>query len=260
MKFDKKVLIIDDEEDFRNSFADLLREKFNVDTADNVNFTQKIKENNYNLILLDILMDGKDGDIVYDDIRKIDKGTKVVVLTHLSETNKKRLCFKEKNVPVFSKADEDISDKIIAYISSLKKVCDLTALIVDDEKDKRSLYAEILELVGVKNIDIFSTIGKARKKINEKKNKKDKYDIYLIDICFKKRGEDEAIGCELIEFLKKKDFVKNSVLIPLTCKEVGKEKLDKIEKEENIHPLYYDVIENFKEELEHILMISPFCV
>lgn len=256
MKEIKKILIIDDEEDFRNSFADIIRDKFKVDTANNVDFNEKVRNNHYDLIVLDISMDGKDGDQVYSEIREIDKDCKIVALTHLRKSDKKRCEFENMNIPVYSKFDEMYIKNILGYINSFKKIYDFSALIVDDEKERQDIYVDMLKIVGIKKIEVCSTIKKAKNKIYEKKKMDAKYDIYLIDICFKRNGKFEARGCELIEFLKKKNFIQDSILIPLTTKDDAKNRLGEFKGEENIHPIFYSEVENFREKLESVLSKS----
>lgn len=257
MKIIGKILIIDDEKIFRESLAELLQDKFDVNVVDNIDFRDKVKKNNYDLIILDILMDGKDGTQVYDEIKEIDRICKVIALTNLKEGNTKRRYFVNKNVPVFYKPDDNYLRKILDYIYSLKKLRNVTALIVDDEIEKQKNYCEILELIGVKNIECCSTLEMAKQNI---KGKKKKYDIYLIDICFKKNGILEAVGDELVDFLRKNNFTQNSVLIPLTSKRIGKAKLTKFKSEKNVFPIFYDVVENFKNKLESIILKSPYWV
>ncbi len=81
-----KVLIVDDEERIRRLLKMYLeREEYIIDEAENGNEAlEKAIENDYDVILLDIMMPGKDGIEVCRELREV-KATPVIMLTAKGE-------------------------------------------------------------------------------------------------------------------------------------------------------------------------------
>lgn len=86
MDKDIKILVVDDEDRIRRLLKMYLeREKYLIDEADNGNDAlDKALNNDYDLILLDIMMPGKDGIEVCKEIRE-KKTTPVIMLTAKGE-------------------------------------------------------------------------------------------------------------------------------------------------------------------------------
>jgi two-component system, NtrC family, nitrogen regulation response regulator NtrX len=82
-----KILCVDDNAEIRTSLAEQFSmEDFEVDTAEDGEFAlQKVKENNYDLILLDVKMPRMDGMTVLKEIRKLDKNPQVIMLSGISD-------------------------------------------------------------------------------------------------------------------------------------------------------------------------------
>ena len=81
-----KVLIVDDERSIRHTLRDILEfEKYEVDEAcDGMEALVKIKQNPYDVIILDIKMPKMDGMDALDRIQEIARETPVAVsYTHL---------------------------------------------------------------------------------------------------------------------------------------------------------------------------------
>jgi two-component system response regulator ResD len=81
-----KILVVDDEERIRRLLRMYLeREDYEIDEAENGNIAlMKALENNYDLILLDIMMPGKDGIEVCRELRE-KKSTPIIMLTAKGE-------------------------------------------------------------------------------------------------------------------------------------------------------------------------------
>lgn len=79
----KKVLIVDDEKNIRNTLSAYLSNlNFKLDLASNGDEALKqIQENDYDLILLDIKMHGLTGIQVLREMRKLGKKDKVIMMT-----------------------------------------------------------------------------------------------------------------------------------------------------------------------------------
>lgn len=81
-----KVLVVDDEDRIRRLLAMYLeRENYQVEQADNgITALELALNNEYDLILLDIMMPGKDGLEVLKELRQVKK-TPVILLTAKAE-------------------------------------------------------------------------------------------------------------------------------------------------------------------------------
>jgi DNA-binding NtrC family response regulator len=78
-----KVLLVDDEKDFIESLAERLELRdFNVSTALNgTDALNLIKENDFDVIVLDVKMPGKDGIETLKEIKNINQLPQVIMLT-----------------------------------------------------------------------------------------------------------------------------------------------------------------------------------
>jgi len=78
-----KVLLVDDEKDFIESLAERLQLRdFDVTTALNGNDAIKsVQENDYDVIVLDVKMPGKDGIETLKDIKNTNQLSQVIMLT-----------------------------------------------------------------------------------------------------------------------------------------------------------------------------------
>lgn len=78
-----RVLLVDDENDFVETLAERLRLRdFNVSVALNGNEAiNLVKENEFDVIVLDVLMPGKDGIETLKEIKSIDQISQVIMLT-----------------------------------------------------------------------------------------------------------------------------------------------------------------------------------
>ena len=82
-----KVLIVDDEELIRNVIKEYLKID-NIDydeTNDGINAIKLVKNNNYDCIIMDIMMPNLDGYKTVEEIKKINNNTKIIMLSARSE-------------------------------------------------------------------------------------------------------------------------------------------------------------------------------
>ena len=83
----KKILIVDDEEDVRLFLADFIMERdYRVDTAgDGEEAVAKFEKGKYDLVFLDIMMPGMDGIACLEKIKKLSPSTPVIMITALKD-------------------------------------------------------------------------------------------------------------------------------------------------------------------------------
>ena len=82
-----KMLCVDDNEQLRTSLRDqFVAEDFDVDTAENGEVAlAKIRENHYDLVLLDLKMPKMTGMDVLREMRKFEKNPHVIMLTAVDD-------------------------------------------------------------------------------------------------------------------------------------------------------------------------------
>jgi len=78
-----RLLVVDDEEKVRKYLSRLLKNRgFHVETAaDGATALAMIKQNDFDVVLLDVLMPGMDGIAVLKEIKKLNPLTEVIMLT-----------------------------------------------------------------------------------------------------------------------------------------------------------------------------------
>lgn len=87
----KTILIVEDEEDIRLVYAEVLRDAGYrvIEANDGISGLARAKEGAWNLLLLDIMLPGKDGLEILKEIKTIDtlKEKPVILLTNLGNEN-----------------------------------------------------------------------------------------------------------------------------------------------------------------------------
>ncbi len=91
-----KMLCVDDHPDLRRSLEQqFLSEDFDVDTAvDGLDAIEKIKENHYDIILLDMIMPKMNGMQVLQEMKRLNKYTNVIMLTAVDDVPTAMECVK----------------------------------------------------------------------------------------------------------------------------------------------------------------------
>lgn len=79
----RKILIADDEESIRTTFAEFIREAgYNVDESESLSSClERVREKNYNLILLDVNFGKDDGIEALKKIKEASANSSVVMIT-----------------------------------------------------------------------------------------------------------------------------------------------------------------------------------
>lgn len=86
----KRILVVDDEEIMRDVLSDLLvSEAYSVDVAENGSLAlEKIRDNEYGVVLLDLMMPDVDGLQVLRELQKMEKPPVAVILTAYASIDK----------------------------------------------------------------------------------------------------------------------------------------------------------------------------
>jgi DNA-binding response OmpR family regulator len=96
MKTHLKMLVVDDNADLRTNLAQqFVAEDFDVDTAvDGNDALRKIREGNYDIVLLDLKMPGMDGMGVLKELKTTNKNPHVIMLTATADVPTAQECVK----------------------------------------------------------------------------------------------------------------------------------------------------------------------
>src|SRR6201987_408188 len=115
------VLIIDDEEEIRESIEMLLNsEGLSTDTAaDGEQGLKKIEENLYDAVLLDLMLPGKSGMDVQKEIKKIDPGLPVIIITAIGALETAVSAIKEGSFDYITKPWNN--EKLVVIVSNAIK-------------------------------------------------------------------------------------------------------------------------------------------
>jgi len=91
-----KMLCVDDNADLRESLADQFKmENFDVDTAEDGDIAvEKIKNNHYDIILLDVKMPRMDGMTVLKKMKTLNKNPHVIMLSAVNDVPTAMECVK----------------------------------------------------------------------------------------------------------------------------------------------------------------------
>lgn len=91
----KEILIIEDDQEMQEFYKDMLQgEQFTVTLASNADEgLKKAKEKNYDLVILDILMEGVTGDRIFAALRKDSRYRNVPVIMASALDEKTYRCF-----------------------------------------------------------------------------------------------------------------------------------------------------------------------
>jgi len=142
MQVKTNILIVDDQIGMLETFTDILEDKeFNVVTADD-GFTaiKKVKEQSFDMVLMDIKMPGLNGVQTFRELKKINPKITVIMMTAYAVEDLIEEAIEEGACAVIYKPFD--MDKVIQKI---EKVLEKNLiLIVDDRLEDRQLFADIL--------------------------------------------------------------------------------------------------------------------
>lgn len=144
----RKILVVDDEPDIRNSVADILNEfGYEADTAaDGAEALAKIRSQSYDVALLDFKMPGMNGLALYHEMRRICPETSAILVSAYTGDGVAEEAINSGIRRVISKP-VDMSDVIAQVDQELERPL---ALIVDDDPDFCESLRDILAENGLR--------------------------------------------------------------------------------------------------------------
>lgn len=168
------VLVVDDQIGMLETFTDILEDKgFSVVTAeDGFQAIEKVKEQPFDIIFMDIKMPGINGVQTFREIKKINPKASVIMMTAYSVEDLVKEAIEEGAYTIIYKPFD--MDKVIQTIEKVLKT--VLVLVVDDRLEDRETFKDILES---KNYKV--TTAKDGYEAIELV-KKGKFDIIFIDV------------------------------------------------------------------------------
>ena len=140
------ALVVDDQIGMLETFTDILEDKgFSVATAeDGFQAIRKAKEQQFDIIFIDIKMPGINGVQTFREIKKINPKASVIMMTAYSVEDLVKEAIEEGAYTVIYKPFD--MDKVI---QTIEKALETTLiLIVDDRLEDREAFKDILESKG----------------------------------------------------------------------------------------------------------------
>ena len=148
MKDMVKILVVDDNSDLLNTFALILkRQGYIVDTAeDGRQAVLKFRTHQFDIVLMDVVMPNMDGIEALHQMKAIDPGPKIILMTAYCEEEQLQKVVKEGAYKALYKPIN--TAKLMSVL--MEASANPTILIVDDDDDFRNSTARTLELMKCK--------------------------------------------------------------------------------------------------------------
>ncbi len=157
----------------------------------------RLQELTPDVVILDVSMPVT-GEVVYQQLRRINQGCAVIVWTLLPRTSERVRWFTERGIQVVAKEDKDMG--LSALRALLERFAfndpkDLAALVIDDELRNRKDYEQLLEKCGVGSITAVSSVEEGRAQIQLASRQ---YAVIVLDTYFE--HSDGAILADGVSF------------------------------------------------------------
>jgi DNA-binding NtrC family response regulator len=142
----KKILVVDDDDFMRETVGDVLVEKgYSVSLADSGEIAvEKFKNEFYDIILLDLKMQGIDGFQTYQQIKKINPKAKAIIMTAYFYEEIITDCLREGAFGVLYKPLD--MDKLLEQIEIADQ--EKIVMVIDDDEVLRVRLADALRAEG----------------------------------------------------------------------------------------------------------------
>lgn len=170
-----RILIVDDQVGMLETFTDILEAKgYHVETAeDGFTAIDKVKQNSFDIIFMDIKMPGINGVQTFREIKKINEKTRVIMMTAYAVEDLIKEAIEEGAYTVIYKPFN--MENVIRTIERVLKT--QLILVVDDRLEDRETFKDILESRGYK----VATAKNGREAI-ELVKEGSKIDIIFLDV------------------------------------------------------------------------------
>ena len=187
----KKILIVDDDGEFRRHLIEVLKEEYQVDDASSATEAyEKLGTGNFDIVLLDYMMPKQNGIDALYEIKRLRPKTKVIMITAFASI--------ENAIDVIKKGASD-------YISKPFKIDNLLFAI-------RQVLEEAKFEDGMKKLDIDRTLSALASPIrrNILKLLRGRGDIHLMEITRHLQIEDHTKVVFHLKMLKEADIIDQS--------------------------------------------------
>lgn len=250
------MLIVDDEVRWRRLLKHYLSRDYDVEDTDDRGFQDIISKQTYDFVILDISMPEKSGMVVFEEIRAVDQHCVIVVLSVLESDTDQVKWFRERDVQAFCKVEAKYVAQVKEYLKrfEFKEPADMSVLLVDDNRQKQDIYVALLNAIGVKDVEVYSSLEDASQRVNEKS-----FDVYLVDICFREGdGQLVAKGQRLVSHLRTQNVGRQGVIVPISTESMGQAYLTHLTGGMDIHPIFFERDAQFRESIENVIQRGPF--
>jgi DNA-binding response OmpR family regulator len=187
----KKILIVDDDGEFRRHLIEVLKEEYQVDDASSATEAyEKLGTGDFDIVLLDYMMPKQNGIDALYEIKRLRPKTKVIMITAFASI--------ENAIDVIKKGASD-------YISKPFKIDNLLLAI-------RQVLEEAKFEEGMKKLDIDRTLSALASPIrrNILKLLRGRGDIHLMEITRHLQIEDHTKVVFHLKMLKEADIIDQS--------------------------------------------------
>ena len=138
----KRVLVVDDDSFMRETVSDILSEKGYeaVPVESGFEAIEKMKESLFDIVLLDLKMDGMDGYETYLELKKLNARVKAIITTAYYEDETIKQCLREGAFGILNKPLN--MDDLVTQIEMAENA--RVIMIAEDDKNMREGLADIL--------------------------------------------------------------------------------------------------------------------
>jgi len=141
----KKILVVDDETNIRNLIKNILGSEYRISTATNgIEALELLKEEDFNLIILDINMPQMDGVEFMEQLKKRNISTPVVIVSAFSDP--------EKLIKIFKLGASDFVIKPFSSDQILETVHKTFETEQKKEEDISEMIKKIKQLINIGNL------------------------------------------------------------------------------------------------------------
>jgi DNA-binding NtrC family response regulator len=184
----KKILIVDDDGEFRHHLIEVLKEQYQVDDASSAKEAyEKLRSGDFDIVLLDYMMPKQNGVDALYELKRLKPRIKVIMITAFASI--------ENAIDVIKKGASD-------YISKPFKIENLLLAI-------RRVIEEARFEEGMKRLDIDRTLSALASPIrrNILKLLRDRENIHLMEITRDLQIEDHTKVVFHLKMLKEADLI-----------------------------------------------------